>query len=81
MTCASVYGSNWIKGKDINFGDRKLCAIVLCHVQLCGPVDYSQPGSSVHDILQARILEWIDMSSSRRSSFAQIHAHCVGVAI
>ena len=34
MNCASVYGSNWIKGKDINFGDRKLCAIVLSHVQL-----------------------------------------------
>ena len=26
---------------------------------LCNPVDYSPPGSSVHEILQARILEWI----------------------
>ena len=26
---------------------------------LCDPVDYSPPGSSVHGILQARILEWI----------------------
>ena len=26
---------------------------------LCDPVDYSRPGSSVHGILQARILEWI----------------------
>ena len=26
---------------------------------LCGPMDYSPPGSSVHGILQARILEWI----------------------
>ena len=25
---------------------------------LCGPVDYSPPGSSVHRIFQARILEW-----------------------
>ena len=25
---------------------------------LCNPMDYSQPGSSVHGILQARILEW-----------------------
>ena len=26
---------------------------------LCGPMDCSPPGSSVHGILQARILEWV----------------------
>ena len=26
---------------------------------LCDPIDYSPPGSSVHGILQARILEWV----------------------
>ena len=26
---------------------------------LCGPLDCSPPGSSVHGILQARILEWV----------------------
>ena len=26
---------------------------------LCNPVDYSLPGSSVHVILQARILDWV----------------------
>ena len=26
---------------------------------LCNPMDYSLPGSSVHGILQARILEWV----------------------
>ena len=30
---------------------------------LCDPLEYSQPGSSVHGILQARILEWVAMSS------------------
>ena len=35
---------------------------------LCDPLDYSPPGSSVHGILQARILEWIAVSSSRGSS-------------
>ena len=25
---------------------------------LCDPMDYSQPGSSVHGILQASIVEW-----------------------
>ena len=40
----------------------------LCPV-LCDPVDCSQPGSSVLGILQARILEWVAMPSSRRSSW------------
>ena len=31
-------------------------------------MDCSLPGSSVHDILQARILEWVAMLSSRGSS-------------
>ena len=35
---------------------------------LCGPMDQSPPGSSVHGILQARILEWAAISSSRGSS-------------
>ena len=35
---------------------------------LCDPMDCSLPGSSVHEILQARILEWVAMPSSRGSS-------------
>ena len=35
---------------------------------LCDSVGCSPPGSSVHGILQARILEWVAMSSSRGSS-------------
>ena len=34
---------------------------------LCNPVDHSPPGSSVHGILQASILEWVTMTSSRGS--------------
>ena len=34
-------------------------------VQLCDPMDYSPPDSSVHGIFQARILEWVAMPSSR----------------
>ena len=37
-------------------------------VQLCDPMDCSLPGSSVHGILQARILEWVAISYSRGSS-------------
>ena len=32
------------------------------------PVDYSPPGSTVHGILQAGILEWVAISFSRGSS-------------
>ena len=34
----------------------------------CNPMDSSLPGSSVQEILQARILEWVDMPFSRGSS-------------
>ena len=40
----------------------------LPHVQLCDPMDCSLPGSSVHGILQAYILEWVTVPYSRRSS-------------
>ena len=46
-----------------------LCAKSLqsC-LTLCIPMDCSLPGSSVHGILQARILEWVAVPSSRGSS-------------
>ena len=46
-----------------------VCAklLKLC-LTLCDPVDCSPPGSSVHGILQARILEWVAMPSDRGSS-------------
>ena len=46
---------------------------------LCNP-DYSPPGFSVHRILQARILEWIAISSFRWSSWPRdwIRVSCIG---
>ena len=35
----------------------------LC-LTLCDPMDYSLPGSSVHGIFQARVLEWVAISFS-----------------
>ena len=35
---------------------------------VCDPVDCRPPGSSVHGILQAGILEWVAISFSRGSS-------------
>ena len=47
----------------------KLCVICaqLCHT-FCNLMVCSPPGSSVHAISQARILEWVAISSSRGSS-------------
>ena len=47
---------------------RNLCVLVAqsCPT-LCDPMDCSAPGSSVHGILQARILEWVAMPSSMRN--------------
>ena len=44
------------------------CAQLLS-LTLCDPMDCSPPGSSVHGILQARMLEWAATSSSRGSSW------------
>ena len=41
---------------------------LLSHVWLCNTMDCSPPGSSVHGILQARILEWVALPSSMGSS-------------
>ena len=36
---------------------------------LCDPMDCSLPGSSIHGIFQARVLEWVAISFSRGSSW------------
>ena len=49
---------------------RELCLNsrnVSC-LTLCDPMDCGPPGSSVHGILQARILEWVAISCSIGSS-------------
>ena len=45
-----------------------VCAQSLSHVQLFSIMDCSPPGSPVHGILQARILEWVAISFSGGSS-------------
>ena len=42
-----------------------LCLVAQLCLTLCNPVAYSPPGSSIRGILQARILEWVAMPSSR----------------
>ena len=64
MLCGSLSGRG-------TWGRMRVCVCVkvpqLCP-PLCDPMDCSLPGSSVHGVLQARILEWVDIPSSRGSS-------------
>ena len=57
-----------------------MCAklLQLCLI-LCDPMDCSLPGSSVHEILQARILEQVAMPSYRGASQTrdQTRASCL----
>ena len=45
-----------------------MCPVAQLCPTLCNPLDYSPPDFSVHEILQARILEWVAIFSSRGSS-------------
>ena len=45
----------------------KVLVTQLCPA-FCDLMDCSPPGSSVHEILQARILEWVAIPLSRKSS-------------
>ena len=49
---------------------RPPCACMSAQscLTLCDPLDCSPPGFSVHGISQARLLEWVAISFSRRSS-------------
>ena len=49
------------------FGVLKVLKVTQSCPTLCDPMDCSLPGSSVHGILQARILEWVASPFSRRS--------------
>ena len=49
-------------------------------VWLCDPNDYSMPGSSVHVILQATILEWVAMPFSRGFSWPRNLTHISSIS-
>ena len=68
----------------VNYWLTSLCCYCYLVTQscptLCDPMDCSPPGSSVHGISQARILEWVAISSSRGSSWPrdQTYVSCIG---
>ena len=53
------------------FGATSVLCVCVCMLVaqscliLCNPMDCRPPGSSVHEILQARILEWVGIPFSR----------------
>ena len=57
-------------GKPNTISERKVKVLVAqsCPT-FCNPMDWGPPGSSVHGILRARILEWVAMPFSRGSSW------------
>ena len=73
-----------------------LCDIMIIYIRACmhaksiqlrltlwDPLDWRPPGSSVHVILQAKILEWVAMLSSRASSWPRnqtcfSYVSCIG---
>ena len=60
-------------------GKVHVCVCACVHAQSCltlyNPTNCSPPGSCVHGILQARILEWASMPSSRVSPRPRIWTH------
>ena len=50
----------------------KKLSVVQLYPILCDPMEYSRTGSSVHGILQARILEWVTILFSRGSSWLNL---------
>ena len=55
-------------------------SVCLLSLTLCNPMNCSPPGSSAHGILQAKILEWVAISSSRGSSQCRDQTHVSGVS-
>ena len=81
FTVFVVYKIWFYKG---NWGKQAcLCWVPKSYLALCDPVDCCPPGCFVHGISQARILEWVAISSSRGSSPPRNQTHvsslwCIG---
>ena len=71
VSCTAGFFTIWATKEAPN---NRCCAVLsgFSHVRLCDPINYNLPGSSVHGILQARILEGVATSSSRN----QTHGSC-----
>ena len=65
----------WWSHRILHPSSRCLCKSFQSCPTLCNPMDCSPPGSSVHEILQVRILEWVAVASCRGSSQPRDRTH------
>ena len=64
VICAAIHGvtksqtqlSDWT---ELNWIFHIVCSVAQSYLTLSNSVDCNQPGSSIHGIFQARILEWL----------------------
>ena len=74
VLCSGYFFNNVCKGNSLETlcftleQKEGLTEVAQLQLTLCNPIDCSGPGSSIHGILQARILEWVAISFSRRTS-------------
>ena len=67
LPCTSHSAKNFILSQ-LTLTMTMCVSVTQSYLTLFEPMDYSPIGSSVHGILQARILEWVAISFSRQSS-------------
>ena len=65
--CLKTYGMPQKQFSKGSLWEKKVLVAQSCPI-LCDPMDCSPPGSSVHGIFQARILDWVAISFSSGSS-------------
>ena len=64
----SVCGNNQPSHHFFLWSEVKWNEVAQLCLTVCDPMDCSLPGSSVHGIIQVRVLEWVAISLSRGSS-------------
>ena len=67
--------NTWIPDTVQHYRHGYCCLVAQLCLTLCSPMDCSLPSSSVHGILQARLLERVAISSSRGSSWPRDQTH------
>ena len=78
--CAKEKQNHRHRNKCTVTNEESCCSVAKSCPTLCDPMDCSPPGSSVPGNFQAKILEWVAISSSRGSSWTrdQTLNYCIG---
>ena len=65
---------------EYNYNSSVCVLVVHSCLSLCDPMDCSLPGSCVHGVLQARILQWVAIHFSRGSSQPRVQTQVSRIA-